>query len=184
MWLSLEFCANRLLCLAGVSWDSCSQKRSLTKLRTISNERELLNSMFIKCPYSSGTGRTGTRGCRSFCVSGDFVAYQQLGEGWNSYPCQLKPRMFRPGYNGSTTVPLKSPGVFKRLIQGSWSLQSSSWRPGRIIWSPEMALLYTSVQTIGRRKRCWRLIVCVACCISDVLSSFFVFDTWNSEIHS
>lgn len=62
LWLCLEFCANRLLCLAGVSWDNCSQKRSLTKLRTISNETELLNSMFIKCPYSSGTGRIGTEG--------------------------------------------------------------------------------------------------------------------------
>lgn len=144
MWLCLEFCANRLLCLAGVSWDDCSQKRSLTKLGTISNETELLNSMVIQCPYFSGTGRVGTRGYRSFHVSSDFMSQQQLGEEWNSDPCQLKPRMFRLGYSGSTIVPFKSPRVFKRFIQGSWSFQNSSWRPGRIIWSPKMAL-YTRV---------------------------------------
>lgn len=144
-WLCLEIYANRPFCLAGVSWDSHSQRRSLAKLGTVSNQIGHLKNMIVQCLYCDdyiqvGPAEQGEEGTASKEVYNGCMAYQQLGKEWNPAPCQLNPSMFRLGCTGSTIVPFKSPGVFRIFTQGSWSFQNSSWRPGRIPWSPKMTM--------------------------------------------
>lgn len=76
--------------------------------------------MFVQCLYSNGyiqvgPAEQGEEGTASMEVYNDCMAYQQLGKELNPAPCQLNPRMFRLGCGGSTIVPLKSLGVFKRF---------------------------------------------------------------------
>jgi len=52
-----------------MSRDNHSQKSSLTKSRTISNQIGLLNNMFVKQLCSSGTSGIGRRG---YSISGSF----------------------------------------------------------------------------------------------------------------
>lgn len=84
--------------------------------------------------------------------------------------------MFRLGYSGSTIVPLKSPGVFKRFIKSSWSFQNSSRKDHLVT---KNGTLHQCLDN-WKEDDSW----CCLCCMSDVLSSVFVFDKLNSEIHS